>query len=84
MDEIDWNDLVWAVMDMSKPDGEEKTVAVYEREGAALGHAEKTVGNRARSSPAGGMHFYGPGDGTTSVMVRTVPRGLLPESIKVQ
>lgn len=45
---------------------------VFSEEHLAMHAAEKIVGNRA-AARAGDGYLYGPGDGTTRVMVRQLP-----------
>lgn len=77
-------DLVWAVMDLNKPDGEQTVQPYHNNVNNALTRAERMVGNRSCAHPPGtDMYLYGPGTGETTVMVRGVPREWLPETAVV-
>lgn len=86
MNDIDWDDRVWVVLRMDRADGDDKTEApAHESVGPAIARAERIVGNRAGACPFPdrSTYLYGPGDGTTSVMVRSIPRAFLPKDCPV-
>lgn len=67
----DFSDLIWVVMD-----GEDfKIRQGFERKNEALRLAASIVGNNSWSG-GGDIHLFGPGDGTTTVMVRQIPRAV--------
>ena len=57
----------WQLIDM-RHEPNEKTV--YDDLDAARNAAEAIVGNNSAANPAPCMYMYGPGDGTTTVMLR--------------
>jgi hypothetical protein len=67
------SDLVWEVLATG---AESHTLGVFESVSAARRLAESAVGNRSYAAPGGRgkMFLYGPGDGSTTVMVRALPK----------
>lgn len=61
---------VWIVQNLDRG-----TEAAYPTKAAALDAAARIVGNRS-FAPWPDGYFAGPGDGTTSVMIRRFARGL--------
>src|SRR5262245_8744151 len=68
---VDLNDLVWVTMNLD--DGNRIAYAGPYRL-VACRVAAALVGNSSGTN-TGEIVLYGPGDGTTSVMVRQIPRG---------
>lgn len=70
-------DDIWYVNDM------EGSGTAHECERCACRRAEGIVGNKAVARAAGGeIRLYGPGDGTTRVMVRELPRAWVTEEVQ--
>jgi hypothetical protein len=73
---VDFKDLVWVVME-SDPAGKWTTRQAFVSKQKALRLAGSIVGNNSYANPGDDIHIFGPGDGTTSVMVRQWPRALV-------
>lgn len=67
---MDFNDLVWVVMDGNK---KWKIIQAFEVEDEALRLAGSIVGNMSYSG-LGDIRLFGRGDGNTEIMVRQLPR----------
>jgi len=65
---MDWNDQVWVINHLN---GNLSKVASLE-EGLLL--ASRIVGNDSYAQAVPGSYLFGPGDGTTSIIVQKLPR----------
>ena len=64
------NDFVWVTIDVENGS---RIIYAGSRD-KAMRVAGVLVGNNSYAGPMGDIYLYGPGDGSTSVMVRQLPR----------
>lgn len=73
--------MVWAVMLLNEAN---RIPSAFEALDAAMRLAASYAGNNSFAHPGGDIFLWGPGDGTTSVMVRQLPReALLAEDVPI-
>jgi hypothetical protein len=69
-----FDDCVWVVYRTDN-----KTKEAFEQGDQAKMKAEGIVGNQSAARPSPDIFLYGPGDGTTTVTVRQIPRAWAPK-----
>lgn len=79
--ELDCNDQVWVVVNLEEGSKIESAFADRRK---ALRLAASMVGNNSYAGPLGDIYLFGPGDGTTTVIVRPMPRhAMLAEDVVI-